>query len=158
MTDSGDDARKYAFKLLSYRGRSENELRERLAKKGFPEKAVDHALKNLKEAGYIDDAALALNLKRQALNNRLLGYNGAKLLMLKRGLSIQTVESALGFDEDLEIRNAKKLLGKKLKSAGNDLSVSERRRLWNFLARRGYSFSTIEKSLRNFNLKREDEE
>lgn len=158
MTDLVDNAKKYSFKLLGYRGRSENELRERLNKKGFPEDVVSCTLTYLKQAGYLDDRALAANLKRQALKNRLLGYNGAKRFMLKRGLSIEVIESSLDYDEDIELQNAKKLVDKKFKSMGNYLSIRERRRLWNFLARRGYSFSTIKKAFKNYNFKEGDEE
>lgn len=150
------DAKKYSFKLLGYRGRSETELIERLKKKGFSEEIVSCTLKYLKQAGYLDDRALALNLKREALKNRLLGYNGAKRFMLKRGLSIEVIESSLDYDEDIELQNAKELLNKKFKSIGDYPSISEKRRLWNFLLRRGYSFSTISKALKNYNFKEED--
>ena len=45
--------------LLNYRSRSEKELRERLEKKGFSENHIASTLKHLKEAGYLDDHALA---------------------------------------------------------------------------------------------------
>lgn len=158
MTDSAGDAKRYSFKLLGYRGRSESELRERLDRKGFSEDVVSRTLKFLKQAGYLDDRALALNLKRQFLSDRLLGYNGAKRFMRKRGLSAEVIDSTLEYDEDAEVLNAKKLIGKKFGSIGKDSPVSEKRRLWNFFARRGYSVSTIKKALQEYNIIREDEE
>lgn len=158
MTDSAGDAKRYSLKLLSYRGRSESELRERLGKKGFPDDVVSRTMKFLKQAGYLDDRALAVNLKRQFLSDRLLGYNGAKRFMLKRGLSSEVIDSTLEYDENIEVQNAKKLLGKKFKSIGKDSPVGEKRRLWHFFARRGYSVSTIKKALQDYNITREDEE
>ncbi len=157
MTDSVAKAKRYSFKLLNYRGRSERELRERLNKKGFPEEVVSFTLKYLKKAGYLDDRELAVNLKRQALANKMLGYNGAKRFMLKRGLSVEVIESTLDYDENIELQNARKLLGKKFKSSVNN-PVSEKRRLWNFLTRRGYSVSSIEKVLKDYNFKEEEVE
>jgi regulatory protein len=141
------DAKRYAFKLISYRGRSENELREKLIRKGFSVDIISQTLSYLKQAGFIDDRALAESLKRQALQNRLLGYSGTKRFMLSRGLSHAIIESSLHFDEDIEIKNARKLLEKKIGGTGRVATIKEKRRLWNFLARRGYSFSTIKKAL-----------
>ena len=158
MTDSAGNAKRYSFRLLSYRARSERELRERLEKKGFPEEVISSTLKSLVRSGFLDDRALASNLKRQAFENKLLGYEGAKSFMMKRGLSREVVESALGYDEDTEARNIQKLLDKKLKSMGNYLTEGEQKRLWSFLARRGYSFGIIKKALRELKFNKEEEE
>jgi regulatory protein len=158
LTDSRNDAKRYAFRLLSYRGRSESELRERLAGKGFSEDEVARTLADLKETGFIDDGALALNLKRQALDQKRLGYGAARSFMQKRGLPRDLVESTLGYDEGVELRNARNLLDKKLKSMENDLTKKEKKRLYDFLARRGFSFSVISKALRDLESGEGDEE
>lgn len=158
MTDLANEAKKYSYKLLGYRGRSEKELRERLGKKGFPENIISSVLEDLKQSGFLDDKALALNLKRQAVNNRMLGYKGAKLFMLKRGLSSGVIDSAIHYDEDIEFQNIKKLVEKKTKTMENYYTASEKKRLWDYLARRGYSFDTIKKALKNIKLNKEDKE
>lgn len=149
MTDSAPDARKYAFRLLGYRSRSEKELRERLKKKGFSESAITSTLKHLKEHGYIDDHALALNLKYQAFNSKLLGHNRAKMFLSGRGLPGEIVDAALQYDEEAEIEKIQKLIDKKLKTMGNYLDKKNEKRLWDFLVRKGYSFSTIRKACQN---------
>jgi regulatory protein len=68
LTDSHDKAKKYAFKLLSYRGRSEQELKERLIKKGIRKAVASSTVKDLKQLGLIDDRSLAETLKREALS------------------------------------------------------------------------------------------
>jgi regulatory protein len=156
LTDSETDAKKYSLKLLGYRARSESELRDRLTEKGFTDIAVSGAINFLKHHGFLDDAALAGNLKREALENRLLGYKGAKHFLLKRGINLKIVESALQYDENLELQNARSLAEKKIRLMGNDFSASAQRRLWNFIARRGYSFNTIKKVLERFDFKKED--
>ena len=156
MTDSENDAKKYSFKLLGYRARSEKELRHRLAEKGFTDIVISGTLNFLKQHGFIDDVELAVNLKREALGNRLLGYKGAKYFLLKRGLDLNVVESALKYDEDTELQNAGTLADKKIRLMGKDFSASSQRRLWNYLARRGYSFNTIKKVIGKFNFKKED--
>lgn len=157
MTDSEHNARKYSFKLLSYRGRSSRELKERLSKKGFSDTAINNVLRDLQDKGYIDDKVLAEQVKRQALNNKCLGYNSARQFMMKRGLSAETVDATLSYNDDMELRNALRLIEKKTKVQGNSLSMKEKRRLWNFLLRKGFSFSTMKMAFKNYNLNREDE-
>jgi regulatory protein len=139
----------YALKLLGYRGRSEKELRERLRRKGFQEDITDRTLLHLKEAGFIDDTALAVDLKRQAFERKMLGYEGAKSFLLKRGLSQSAVESALSYDEEAELEKAVKFLDKKMSSMGNYPAKEKKKKLWNFLARRGYSSAVIRKAMKD---------
>ena len=47
------------LRLLSYRLRSEEELRGRLADKRYDEKAIESALARLRELGYLDDEVFA---------------------------------------------------------------------------------------------------
>lgn len=156
MTDLHGDAKRYALKLLGYRGRSEAELRERLARKGFPEDAVARVVSSLKQAGYLDDRALAENLKRQVLENKLLGFAGVKVFLMKRGLSAEVIESVMDYDEEREMKNVQKLVDKKCASMGNYLTQNDKRRLWHFLARRGYSSGIIRKALKDPGLNEED--
>jgi regulatory protein len=146
LTDSAPDAKKYAFRLLGYKSRSEKELRERLEKKGFSEGNITCTLKHLKENGYIDDHALALNLRHQAFNNKLLGHKRAKMLLSNRGLPGEIVDSALQYDEEAEAEKIQKLIDKKLKTMGNYLDKKNEKRLWDFLVRKGYTFSTIRRA------------
>jgi regulatory protein len=127
-------------------------LTERLSRKGFTEDVVSDTIYYLKLSGYLDDEALAHSLKRQAFAHRLLGYYGAKRLLLKRGISKEIVNASLDYNEELELTNAKKLLKKKIESTGSDISFKERRKLWNFLVRRGYSLSVVRNAFKDCNL------
>ncbi len=144
--------------MLGYRGRSERELRERLVRKGFSEDVVSRTIAYLREAGFVDDNALALELKRQAVGQKKLGYRAARSFMEKRGLPRDIVESTLGYDEDVEVGNARDLLEKKLKSVKNYLATKERKRLYDFLLRKGFSSSVINKALKDFEQEEGDEE
>ena len=88
--------------LLNYRSRSETELRERLEKKGFSENHISSTLRRLKESGYLDDHALALDLKRQAFDNKLLGHNSAKRFLLNRGVPDEIIDETLEYNEETE--------------------------------------------------------
>ena len=135
--------------LLSYRSRSEKELQERLEKKGFSERHIASTLRHLKQAGHLDDHALALDLKRQAFNNKLLGHNRAKLFLLNRGLPDEIVNAALKYNEETETQKIQKLIEKKRKTMGDCLDKKKEKKLWDFLVRKGYTYSTIRYAFHN---------
>jgi regulatory protein len=138
-----DKARKYALRLLSYRGRSVKELEERLRKKGFPDEVVASIVSHLQQVGLLDDVALAEALKREAVTTKFLSQYGAKKVMLVRGISREIVDSMFNHDETEDVKNAKRLVDKKLKTIGNLPPEKIRRRLSYLLLRKGYSFEII---------------
>jgi regulatory protein len=156
LTDSPDEAKRYSLRLLSYRARSEKELRSRLRQKGFSERSISPVIHYLKDAKFLDDEALAEQLRRQALEVRMLGFSAARVYMLKKGLPRDVVETALGFDEEEEVGNARKLVDKKLQTMGKHPTADEKKKLWNFLARRGYPSGTIRAALRDIGLEEEE--
>jgi regulatory protein len=155
LKGSRDKARQYALKLLSYRGRSEREMEGRLRKKGFTESEAFSAIKQLKDAGLIDDYSLAETLKRQAVETKMLGREGAKRYMLDRGISRELVDMVFSREENVEIDTAGRLVEKKLGPLRNYPADIVRRRLYNLLSRKGFSYETISKVLKNTNLKQE---
>jgi len=146
------DALRYALKLLSYRGRSENELSERLARKGFPQDEMDSAIGRLRAMGYIDDAALAETLKRTALDIKLLGREGARRFLRQRGIRREDIDKALkGYDE---FDSALKLASKKgralnIGGARSPNIAGARSPLAAALQRRGFSADTIRKVIKS---------
>ena len=158
MTDSEASAKKYAILLLTYRSRSEKELRERLEKKGFSENHISSTLRHLKKTGYLDDHALALDLKRQAFDNKLLGHKSAKRFLLNRGVPDEIIAETLEYNEETEADKIKKLIEKKLRATANYPDKKKEKRLRDFLVRKGYSFSTIRNAFHNFIRIEEEEE
>jgi len=147
MQGSGGEEKKavqYAYKLLSYRGRSEMELRGRLSMKGFSPRAVERALKHLNEHGYLNDGALASSLWREAEESKLLGEKGAMAYLRGRGISREEAAEALGGYDELQC--GRRLARKKMKTIKtHELIV---KRLPGIMARKGYSYDTIRKIMR----------
>ena len=143
--------------LLSYRNRSEKELQERLRKKGFSELHISVTLKHLKQSGYLDDHALALDLKRQAFNNKLLGHNRARIFLLDRGLPDDIVNETMTYDEETEAQKIQVLMDKKIKTMGICPDNKEKKKLWDFLVRKGYSYNTIRNALQKLTQVEEEE-
>ncbi len=146
-SDSINSARGYALRLLAVRGRSERELRDRLRRKGFAEGTVEETVSSLKDAGLVDDLALRDDLISYALNVRSLGVMGTRMLLLKRGIPEEVVDSAdlEGLDET---EGAERLVRKRVPLLKGLPEAKARRRLWGMLRRRGYSCETIARVMR----------
>ena len=135
--------------MLRYRSRSEKELRDRLRQKGCSQEEIEGTIAYLREAGFLDDEALAEDLKRQAITNKLLGFDGARKFMQQRGLSRELIDAALGYDEETEFRNIRKLIEKKWKSIERYPEPKRTRTLTAFLMRKGYHLGLIRKALKH---------
>ncbi|MEG0784939.1 MAG: RecX family transcriptional regulator [Christensenella sp.] len=100
--DSERYAIAYAMKLLSYRMRTERELRDKMKSKELPEVCIDAAIARLTEIGYIDDNEFA-----NAYSQELLRKYGKRLVVQKlmqkgvpRELAQETVHS-IGCEDDV---------------------------------------------------------
>ena len=158
MTGSADNSRRYALLLLRYRGRSEKELRERLRKKGYPAEEIETTVADLLDSGFLDDRALAENLKHQATTNKLLGFEGARRFLQLRGLSNEIIQETLAYDEDEELQNIRKLIEKKQRSISRYPEPKRTQSLMASLMRKGYSAALIRKTLNNTTRDEEPEE
>ena len=137
------------MKLLSYRGRSVKELRERLRRKKFPDDVVSSTIRHLQYIGLLDDISLAEALKREAMTTKFLSQYGAKRFMLERGIPGEIVDSIFRYDEAEDINNAERLIEKKMKIIEALPAEKRKRRLSHLLLRKGYSFEIIESVLKN---------
>ena len=142
---TADDCYQTALNLLGYRARTESEIRQRLARKGFGEPEIETAVNRLKASGLIDDAAFA----RTWSENRAAG-SPRSAFIIKRELKIKGVDSdtadeAVSTVDDSEaaFRAAQPRL-KRLQSLPPE---EGRRKLADFLRRRGFNWNTIERTL-----------
>ena len=140
-----------ALSLLAFRSRSARELRRRLVQKGEVAERVDRTIERLTTAGLLDDAEYA----RQVARSKLLGQGASKRRLaqelFKRGVARQVADEAIGdviedesVDEEMVVKG---LVRKKLRSLLDEDPVAQRRRLYGFLARRGYSSDVIRRAL-----------
>jgi regulatory protein len=130
-----------AVHYLSYRPRSEFELRERLHQRGFDSDSVEAVLAKLKEQGLVDDMAFAQFWKdnRESFSPRSQWLT--KLELRQKGVANNIIDQIAGTidDENSAYRAA---LGKAQGLLLADYQ-SFRRRLGNYLKRRGFSYGVI---------------
>ncbi len=136
-------ARQAGLALLGYRARTAAELRRRLLRKAFPAALVDEVVAELAERGHLDDGDFARAFVRDRTRSRPRGRGRLTQELRARGVAGEAAREAVEAvfredavsDEELARAAARRWLGK----GGKGKSGPEaRRRLFAFLARRGF--------------------
>mgnify|MGYP001560615274 FL=1 len=138
----------YAFRLLSFRMRSKDEMRERLIKKGYTESEVNEVIEKLERLNYLNDAEFARLWVKNRVESKPLGRALMRRELKQKGIAPDVIKNVL--DESLkgydEYEVAKELVLKKIsKSKTRDDRFLQR--FSGYLARRGFSYEVIQKVL-----------
>jgi regulatory protein len=130
-----------ALHYLSYRLRSEAELRQRLHRRGFDGDNVEAALAKLREQGLVDDLAFAQFWKdnREAFRPRSRWLT--KLELRQKGVANDIIDQVVA-DVDEE-DSAYRAAVSRARSLPRSDYQSFRRRLGEYLKRRGFSYQVI---------------
>jgi len=140
-----EDTREWAYQqallYLSYRVRSEKEIRQNLQKHEIPEDVVEETLERLRKAGLANDNEFAQSWVENRSSFRPRSRRALAMELRQKGLDDETVHSAVsGVNEDaLAYEAAQKRLGRLKGLEWNDF----RKKLSEFLARRGFPYSVI---------------
>jgi regulatory protein len=126
-----------AWKAVSARERTEHELRGYLEGKKIEPTAIDEAVAELAEAGFVDDAVYALRFAEDRRSVQSWGRERIERELLRRGVERGLVERALCDGDHDELQAALGVLGDRFASVPGD--DRERNRAWQHLIRRGYS-------------------
>lgn len=139
--DARERAMQQAMLFLSYRARSEKEIRENLSKHEIPETVIEDTLERLRQSGLANDKHFAEAWVENRSTFRPRGRRALTLELRQKGINDSTIESALeDLDEDALAYEA----GQKKASKLRVQEWSEfRKKMSDFLARRGFSYSVI---------------
>ncbi|OGO50870.1 MAG: hypothetical protein A2148_07910 [Chloroflexi bacterium RBG_16_68_14] len=134
-----------ALRLLSYRPRSERELGDRLARKGFGREVIAGTLSRLRELGYLDDAAFARfwTETRQAFRPRSRWLLAGELR--RRGVSQEAAEGATAAISDEQA--AYQAAARRLRALRGLEYQQFRERLGRFLTSRGFSYAVARRTI-----------
>ncbi len=145
-------AYEYALNLLSARAYTARNIRRKLERKGFAGDDVGDAVARLEGAGLIDDAKFAAEFARQRLTTGGSSVRRVKQDLARMGISAGEIQTAVGGvleNESVdELRSIGEAARKKLVSMGGLADEVKRRRLFAFLARRGFEISDIQRVMR----------
>jgi len=140
-----EDSREWAYQqamlFLSYRARSEKEIRQNLRKYETPEEVIEETLERLRTAGLANDNEFAQTWVENRSTFHPRSRRALAMELRQKGLDDETVHSAVsGVDENaLAYAAALKRLGRLKGLEWNDF----RKKLSEFLARRGFPYSVI---------------
>lgn len=139
-----------ALQLLGFRARTVMELRRRLLQKGADAADVEEVISRLCDQKLLDDADFA----RQFARSRLLGPGASRLLikqeLSRKGVGRDVADQALAAVQDDGVDPAAaihRVAEKKWKSLAQLDDFTRRRRLYAFLARRGFNPDEIRSAL-----------
>jgi regulatory protein len=142
--NSFDKARDYAFLLLKFRLRSEQELANRLKKKKFSNEVIDRVVIFLREKKFLDDANFTKSWIKSRLN-RSLGIRRISRELRLKGVDKGIIESQIsnlpsGYSEEKKVEELASIRLERLKGVD---PATRKRRLYGYLVRRGFSSEVI---------------
>lgn len=136
-----------ALHFLSYRARSEQEVRARLKRGSFSPEAIDATIERLNGWRYLDDADFA----RRWVESRARGKpRGQRLLhqeLRQKGIDAETSKQVIAEADLDEVAAATELARKRLSTMTGEDPAAIRRKVGAYLARRGYGFDVVRKAL-----------
>lgn len=140
-----------ALNMLAFRARSSAELARGLVRKGELREHVDHAVARLQEQGLLDDTRFAESFARSKVLGASQSRRRVQQDLARKGVAREVSDAAIatvfeeeGVDQGDVVEQAAR---KKLRSLVKLEPAVRRRRLYGFLARRGYDHEDIRKAM-----------
>jgi regulatory protein len=143
--DALERARDFSLRLLSYRPRSEKEVRERLGRHGFPPETVEQTIACLKDQGLLDEGAFARFWRegREASSPR--SRRLIELELRRKGVDPELARDAVqDLDEEESALRAARRKARSLKGLDEE---TFRKKMLSYLQRRGFSWELSRRTL-----------
>jgi regulatory protein len=141
------EAKNAALKFLSFRRRTEKQIKEKLRKKGFDERTIKTTIDKLKEFDLINDFEFATSWVKDRLALKPRGKKLLKQELWKKGIGKDIIEQVTEEQCRDEDESALKLVEKIKKRYKNLEPKVAKRRMYNLLLRRGFSYETTKHAL-----------
>lgn len=150
----GDFERFYnkALEFLSYRPRSEKEVRDKLKTKKVEPSTIDKIIAKLIDKKFINDEEFAKMFLENRLRFKPRSMRLIKLELKQKGIDPETIDKMIN-DEGLminDLESAKKLVEKKMGRFRNKFGMTREekyQKLGRFLASKGFNWDTIKKAI-----------
>lgn len=130
-----------ALRLLSYRPRSEQELRTRMLRHKLPPDVIGATIERLREYGYVNDQAFARSWVESRSGSSPRGQRLLKRELRGKGVSVEVAEAAVTASDDAEA--ALQAAQKKARTLRGLEYPDFRNRLAGYLQRRGFGYDVI---------------
>lgn len=148
-----------ALHFLSFRMRSEFEVKTKLLEAGYGEAVVLEAIVKLRKLGFLDDESFSEALLQTQKRTSSRGPKAIQQELQRKGIGKELQEKVLDtYSEEEQIEVATKLAEKAAASNRSTPPRQLQQRIQNGLLRKGYSFDIIKQALADIDFEREDDE
>lgn len=146
--------REYFIMLLSRRDHSKKELAQKAFLKGYPATETEIILDDLKEKGYINDLAFAKKFVKDKFRFNKWGTTKLKNELIRKGITDSDINDALKEISGEEVIEQIEMLVQKnrLKFLRTE-SSKRKKKIFDFLLRKGYDSDVVLKHLDRLNNK-----
>ena len=148
-----------AVNLLTFKPRSEAELRERLLEKTWTNaEIVDDVMSMLKRYNYVNDDEFARSFAASKLRQKPVGRYRLRQDLKRKKLDDRTIESALddAFGEASEDSLIEEAIEKRLRIKGAPASHADRKKLFDHLLRLGFGYDLIRDKVERIRIEEEE--
>ena len=143
----------YSLDLLSARAYTARNLRRKLVQRKFDPAEVEATVERLIANGLLDDRKFAMEFARQKLVHGGKSRRRVEQELALKGIPSATIQAALDDVADEETidpaKAIERLMAKKLQSLAGLERIVQRRRMFGFLARRGFDHADVKRAIEN---------
>ncbi len=140
-----------SLRLLAASPKSRKELAFKLTDKGYEEGVIQEILDNLERQGILSDRSYGRNLVARFVQGQPSGRRKIAFELKRHGLPSSIQEELLGeLNPEEEIARAEELAGARWERLKNFPIEKRRKRVYDFLIRRGFDFQIVRDILEKF--------
>ena len=137
-------AKDKALEFLKYRSKSESELRRKLSGKKIRRDIIDEVLADLSRVGIINDREFAMRFSRDFISRKPAGEFLLKMELKKKGIKDEIIDETVeAVYSELDKKELILKLIRKKKFDPAAAEQKEKKRMYDFLLRRGFSWDLI---------------
>jgi regulatory protein len=135
--------------FLSFKDRTVKELSDKLKEKGYDAEEIEEAISKMTDYGYLDDEKYAKMYFKANMNRK--GISLIRRELFSKGIDKSVVHSILEngeVDLDSETKAVRGIYNRRF----SDLDISDdrqKRKIYSYFQRRGFSFDVINRVLRD---------
>ena len=142
-------AKDRALNFLSYRDRSEKEIRTKLKDVGYQENIIDWVIGELQRLKFLDDQRFAQSYAQTQMITRPMGEYFLKRELKQKGIDTELIEQTVEkiYEEKAQVSVALELAQQRKKRYSNIDAMKAKKRVSDFLLRRGFSWDVVSEVL-----------
>lgn len=143
------DAKLAAYNFVSFKPRSECEVRQRLERKEYSSDSIDKAIEFLYEFNYLNDEEYANMFVKNFIKKTPSGEFKLRQELLKRGISEDFINKSIAeyYPTNKALEMAEEAAKKHIKKVSHKPKLKQKQLITDFLARRGFDWDVVNKCI-----------